>query len=669
MKTDLSRLLSPKSIAVIGGGEWCAAAITQLSRAGFSGDIWPVHPAGGTRNGLACYTSLNELPKEPDAAFIGVNRNATIQTVESLSKADAGGAVCFASGFAEVEDGCVLNDALLEAAGGMPILGPNCYGLINALDGAVIWPDQHGCRPVTSGVAIITQSSNIAINLTMQSRGLPIAYVVTSGNQARLSQADIAMGLLDDDRVTAIGFHIEGFKDLASWEMLARKAREKSIPLLALKTGRSEEAKRATVSHTASLAGAEAGSNALMTRLGIGQVRDVASFLEALKILHVQGPLPHNQIASISCSGGEAALAADLAKDSGLEFPSLTQTQQKGLSQTLGPKVALANPLDYHTYIWRDQRAMTAAFASMLEPHLALTLLIVDFPRSDICDPNDWDCAIEAALAAKQETGQPLAMVSSMSELLPEDVATRLMAGGVVPLNGLKDAMEAIAAVQVVEPLDAELPLLHPNVIPHAITLDEAEAKEALAAYGLKTPNSIKFSRGSPPIELEWTAALKGLGFAHKTENNAVALNLKTIDDVNEAASRMDAKTFLLEEMISDGVAELLVGVTLDPAHGYVLTIGAGGTLTELLQDAQSLLLPTNRMSMKQCLNRLKCAPLLHGYRGKPPADIDAILDAIEAVQAFVVDNPKDVAEVEINPLICTPTRAVAADALIRRRP
>jgi acyl-CoA synthetase (NDP forming) len=296
MSRDLSRLLRPKTIAIIGGGAWCRSVLGQLRKADFPGKIWLVHPKGGVIEGLPVHTSIGDLPEAPDASFVGINRDATIDVVAALSEMGAGGAVCFASGFAEVADGHDLNARLLAAAGDMPILGPNCYGMINAIDGALLWPDQHGLARVEGGVAILTQSSNIAINLTMNRRGLPIAYVVTCGNQAQTTQAEIAAGLLDDPRVTAIGLHIEGFGDIALWQTLARKARDKGVPLIALKVGRSAEAQSATISHTASLAGGDAGAQALLDRLGIARVNDLPTFLETLKLLHAVGPLPSGRI-------------------------------------------------------------------------------------------------------------------------------------------------------------------------------------------------------------------------------------------------------------------------------------------------------------------------------------------------------------------------------------
>ena len=668
MSRDLSRLLRPSSVAIIGGGAWCTSVLDQLTKAAFDGEIWLVHPKGGQIDGRAVFPNLAALPSAPDAAFIGINRDATIQIVAGLSTMNAGGAVCFASGFAEVSDGGDRNAALLTAAGNMPILGPNCYGMINNLDGALLWPDQHGCVPVDSGVAILTQSSNIAINLTMQSRALPISYVVTCGNQAQTTQADIALGLLDDPRVTAIGLHIEGFGNLAKWQNLARVARAKNIPLVAIKVGRSVQAQAATISHTASLAGGDTGAAAFLERLGIARVDDLPTFLETLKILHVTGPLPNGNIATISCSGGEASLAADLSHATQLSFPPLNQTQHNALFAALGPRVALANPLDYHTYIWRDTAAMAAAFCAMIDPVLSLTMLIVDFPRADRCDPSDWDCAVNAALATRAQTGGNVAMVATLPELMPENVATTLLAGGVIPLSGLREALMATQAAITLPAADLDIDVCAAPAAQAGSMITEAAAKIALAAYGLRIPQQ----RTTDTIadidlfDMPFPVVLKGAGIAHKTEAGAVALSLPNAQAVQSAANAMSTKQFLIEEMITGTVAELLIGVVKDPAHGFVLTIGAGGTLTELLQDSASILIPSSKANIKQFLTSLKIHKLLLGYRGGSAADIAGIIDAIMAVQDYVLANVEHLQEIEINPLICTPDAAIAADALIR---
>lgn len=675
MTHDLSRLFRPRSIAVIGGGAWCRHVIAQCRKMGFFGPIWPVHPKADEIEGLPVYRDVADLPQAPDAAFVGVNRHATLDVVAALSARGAGGAVCFASGFleAEAEDAGAagLQARLLEAAGQMPFLGPNCYGFINYLDGALLWPDQHGGRSVDRGVALITQSSNIAINLTMQSRALPLAYVVTAGNQAQTSMAEIGAALLADDRVTALGLHIEGIGDLRAFEALAAQARERGKPIVALKVGKSDEARAATVSHTASLAGGEAGANALLARLGIARVDDLPGFLETLKLLHLTGRLPSNRIASISCSGGEASLAADLGQERGLRFPPLNARQKDDLRAALGPMVALANPLDYHTYIWRDVAAMTRAFAAMVDPQLAITLLIADFPRPDRCDPRDWECVIEAAIAARQQTGGNLGVVATLPELMPEIVADRLAAAGVVPFAGLTEALAACAAASLPLPEPAP-PLCLPTTPVAAVPLTEAEAKRRLSAEGLRVPRAARAATpeaaGDAAAGIGFPVVLKGEGIAHKTEAGAVALNLADRTAVVAAAETMPAHSFLVEEMVTGSVAELLVGVVKDPAHGFVMTLAAGGILTEVLEDSASFLLPATDAMIDAALSRLRIARLLAGYRGAPAADRSAILRAIRAVEAYVLTHAEGLEEIEINPLLCTPVDAVAADALIRRK-
>ena len=284
------RLFRPASIAVF-GGTWAENVIEQCQAHGFAGDIWPVHPSRDAMAGIPCVKSIGDLPGVPDASFIGVNREATIEIVEQLSRREAGGAICFASGFSEAAAEDELAEALqarlLEAAADMPMVGPNCYGFINYVDGAMLWPDQHGGQKVDSGVALITQSSNIAINLTMQQRGLPIAYVLTVGNQAQSSLADLAAAVLDDDRVTALGLHIEGFKDVRAFEALAALAHKKKIPIVALKTGETASSRAALVSHTRSISGDDAASDAFLKRLGIARVRSFNILIETLKVLHL----------------------------------------------------------------------------------------------------------------------------------------------------------------------------------------------------------------------------------------------------------------------------------------------------------------------------------------------------------------------------------------------
>jgi len=650
---------------------------------GFAGELWPVHPTLDEVLGRRCYRSVSDLPSPPDAAFVGVNRISTVEIVRSLSAAGAGGAVCYASGFseavAELADGSDLQQALVGAAGDMPILGPNCYGFINGLDGALLWPDQHGMTRVERGVAILTQSSNIALNLTMQARGLPIAYVVTSGNQAQTSLSDIACGLLSDSRVTALGLHVEGFGDKAALERLAATARQTKKPVVVLKVGKSDQARQATLSHTASLAGGDAVADAVLARLGLGRVETLPALLEALKLLHVAGPLQGAAISSMSCSGGEASLISDAAIGRAVTFRDLEPMQLPRLRGILGDMVALSNPLDYHTFVWGDRARQTEAFTAMFEGGYDLNLVVLDFPRADRCEAADWVTTADAVTAAASATGALAGILATLPENMPEAVADRLIAEGVVPFCGIDEtliAAEVAAGIGHAWRKPPSLPLLDVASVEGAIeTLTEADAKTELDLAGLRTPKGRV--AGSPlqaadcAERLGFPVVLKALGVAHKTEAGAVALNLKDAKAVSEAASKMAATDgFLVEKMIDRPVAELIVGASRDPVFGLSLTLGAGGIFVELLEDSVILPLPTTRSEISEAISRLKIAKLIEGYRGRPKGDLEATVTAVARAADYVVMNAARLEELDINPLMVLPEGhgVTAVDALIRRR-
>ena len=670
----LDRLFRPKSVAVIGGGYWARSIIEQCRKIGFQGAIYPIHPKATDVDGIPVYRTLADLPETPDAAFICVNRNATIDVVRELSQMGAGGAVCFASGFlesqAETQDGASLQAELVSAAGDMPIVGPNCYGFVNYLDQACLWPDQHGGIPVDSGVAIITQSSNIAINLSMHTRALPIAYLMTAGNQAKVSMADLARFVLADPRVTALGLHIEGLGDPNEFLQLAQEAHAMGKGIVAIKVGASDQAQAATISHTASLAGSAAGASAIFERLGVAQVQDLTTFMDTLMVLHHVGPLNGDTVATISCSGGEASLMADLGQAVGVEFPDLIPNQRDALRDALGDKVALANPLDYHTYIWGDGAAMGKCYAAMMLGDQDATILVVDFPRADRCSQSAWDCVIEAAEYAHAQSNRVLILAASLAENMPEYVAERLGALGIPCLNGLRESLEAVkAAAAVGQGIQNDQPLWFSSPSEMSVTLSEAEAKAALAHTGLTVPAArvVSLDDIDNQGDFPFPAVLKAQGLAHKSDAGGVALNLTSLDAVKSAAQHMGRDSFLMEQMITGAVCEILIGVVADPAHGFVLTLAAGGVMTEILKDSTTLVLPVTSQDVTEAFQRLKIAPILNGYRGQPAVDMAALVDAVMSVQSYVQQNMNDVLEVEINPIIATPTTAIAVDALIRR--
>ena len=673
-QSRLRRLFSPKSVAVIGGGVWCRSVIEQLFKIGYKGKIFPVHPSKKEILGLKYFKDLEEVPIEIDASFVGVNRNITIEVIKKLNDLNAGGAVCFASGFLEAEDdkqgSGKLQKSLIEAAGDMPILGPNCYGFINYLDRSVLWPDQHGGKAVDRGVAILTQSSNLAINITMQTRGLPISYIMSVGNQASLGFPEIGMYLLSDPRVTALGLHIEGIGDVRAFEELATKARKLGKSIVVLKVGKSAEARKAAQSHTASLAGNAQGAKSLFKRLGISEVDRLEVLLDTLKIFHLNGPLFSKNVRSLSCSGGEASLVSDLAQEYGIQFPKLEKENISELRSVLGEMVALSNPLDYHTYIWGDVEAMASTFIAMMRGHEGITIIIVDFPRNDNCDPSAWNCVITAAKKAKIVEDKPLALVSTLSENIPEQVSFKLLESNIITLHGLDTALAAISASSSNQKLMNPKPIFLSNPTGKSTLVDEYVAKKSLEKYGLKIPKTEKCLLSDAHFvsdQIGYPVVLKALGSAHKSEMGEVVLNLENKKAVKNASKKISKKNVIIEKMIDDTIVELLIGIVHDPAHGMLLTIGAGGILTEILSDTSSLLLPSREDDVLECFNQLKISKIAKGYRGFSGVDVNQIVDAIMKIQEFVLDNRDKVFEIEINPLLVTSSEVIVADALIRK--
>ena len=673
-QSRLRRLFSPKSVAVIGGGVWCRSVIEQLFKIGYKGKIFPVHPSKKEILGLKYFKDLEEVPIEIDASFVGVNRNITIEVIKKLNDLNAGGAVCFASGFLEAEDdkqgSGKLQKSLIEAAGDMPILGPNCYGFINYLDRSVLWPDQHGGKAVDRGVAILTQSSNLAINITMQTRGLPISYIMSVGNQASLGFPEIGMYLLSDPRVTALGLHIEGIGDVRAFEELATKARKLGKSIVVLKVGKSAEARKAAQSHTASLAGNAQGAKSLFKRLGISEVDRLEVLLDTLKIFHLNGPLFSKNVRSLSCSGGEASLVSDLAQEYGIQFPKLEKENISELRSVLGEMVALSNPLDYHTYIWGDVEAMASTFIAMMRGHDGITIIIVDFPRNDNCDPSAWNCVITAAKKAKIVEDKPLALVSTLSENIPEQVSFKLLESNIITLHGLDTALAAISASSSNQKPMNPKPIFLSNPTGKSTLVNEYVAKKSLEKYGLKIPKTEKCLLSDAHFvsdQIGYPVVLKALGSAHKSEMGEVVLNLENKKAVKNASKKVSEKHVIIEKMIDDAIVELLIGIVHDPAHGMLLTIGAGGILTEILSDTSSLLLPSSEDDVLECFNQLKISKIAKGYRGFSGVDVNQIVDAIMKIQEFVLDNRDKVFEIEINPLLVTSSEVIVADALIRK--
>ena len=674
---NLSRLLNPKSIAFIGGNE-CAIAIRRTLELGFTGKIYAVHPKREELSGIPTLKSADEIPEPVDAAFIAVKNEPTIEVVRTLARKGCGGAVIYAAGFAETGN-TALQQQLLEAASGMPLMGPNCYGFVNTLSKAALWPDETGLEPVPRGVALITQSGNIACNFTMMMRGLPVAAVFSIGNQVDVGMHDMVETLSADPRISAIGLHVEGLPDVAAFARAAAIARKRKVPIVVLKTGRSEQGAKVAMSHTSSLAGADTLYDALFERYGIARMKSVSAFAETLKFLHNGGPIADSRLVSLSCSGGEAALVADMALEKKVSFPAFNAETKPRVAATLNEYVAIDNPLDYHTFIWGQPDKLTATFTEVLKGGFDVGMVILDTPTHPKMKPDSWATTARAMAAAARATGARAAVVASLSEGMPLSLAAELSESGVAPMMGLDDALTAFEAAAFIGRnwARAEEP---PEMLPPIRkgygerVLSEYDAKALLKSYGLAVPDGIRCKASAAAAVAERlgypvTIKVSSDAIAHKTEAGGVALNLRNAGEVEEAAAHLAtlAPDVLVERMVTGVVAELIIGLTSDPQFGTALVIGAGGILTELLKDSVTLILPTTRSEIERALKELKVWTLVEGFRGKS-GDQAAVIKAVEAVAAFANANRGLVEELDVNPLLVLKDGAIAVDALIKMR-
>ena len=795
----LDRVLRPRSLAFVGGK--AAELAVEASRSlGFDGEMWAVNPRR-TLAGLPTFASVGELPGRADAAFVGVGSHAVVEVVRDLAAAGTGAAVCHASGFAETgAAGAALQTDLLQAAAGMALLGPNCYGTLSALTGAALWPDVHGLARCERGVALVSQSGNIAVNLTMQRRGLDVACVMALGNQADVGTAEALEALVADEAVTAVGLVVEAVDDVGRFAAAACSAQQRGVPVVALKLGASKPAGGIAITHTASMVGDDTAYEALFRRVGVHRVHTVPELLDTLAVLCAIGPLKGDRVVSLSCSGGEAALVADRGIAHGVAFPEFAPDHRDRVETALESRVAVTNPLDYHTFIWGDKARLAACFQAVLGasrvtddrpvlsprpptgapvagarpvtgdgpvpmdagPTFDAALLVLDFPAPGL-DRSRWWPTLDAFGASCSAARTPGVVAASMAENLPEEARVRAAELGLAACGDIDTALAALAAaaglgqgagvqvhgsgrldaaagpgrssVRPSRPSDGLMPPVPPgssgfpsassfslssSLGPHdsvgakppgqpprtyvrgetakaehaVAALSEHEAKQHLAAAGIAVPAGRLVSPDEAEAaarEIGFPVVVKAVGMAHKTDAAGVEVGLADPESVAGAARRLastdleadrgsctsdgvdgmagrlasaDGSTVLVESSVTGSVAELLVSVRLAPPVGVLLTVGAGGTLTELLADTTALLLPASPDEIRQALRSLRVWPLLAGHRGRPAGDVDAAVEAIVAVCALVRDDPR-IVEIEINPLIVTPHSAVAVDALM----
>ena len=687
-RENFRRLLKPRHIAFI-GGRYAIIAINEARRRGFDGEMLAVNPTRTDLVGVECVASIEDLPVAPDAVYLAIPADNVVDALRSLSVIGAGGVVCFSAGFKEAGNTQKEKD-LVDATGDMALIGPNCYGIINYIDNSALWSFEHGGWSPGYGAAIITQSGMFSSDITMSQRSLPLAYMVSAGNQAVLGPEDFLEFFAEDPAVRAIGLHLEGLQNIPKFESAALKALSKGKPVVVLKTGSSTIGSELTVSHTGSLSGSAELYEAFFQRVGIISVTNPSQFLETLKLLCIVGAPKGKRVAGFTCSGGGATMLADHAERIDLVFPVVDPKQENDLSALLPDIATVSNPLDYTTPIWGQAEMTHPVFAKAISAIEADTaVLLQDYPAAGLDSSKSFYRADAIAFAeATTEKGLPAIICATLPENMDLETRQLLISKGVAPMQGIHETLNAIQDSANWKEARSYILSEKPEHLLRAIpssekrVLPESEGKDWFKRNSFNVPEGKIVSAqqlGKAANAVGYPVALKMISrrLAHKTEAGAVILNLKDEDSLRLAAAKMksdvaayDAKAvsdlFLVEAMSPNPLAELIINFRQDPQFGAALVLGSGGVLVELLADSATLLLPTRPVEIIRVLKSLRVGRLLEGFRGRPAADIEQVATEIYKLSVTYQKNMKTIAEIEINPLFVYQAEVSAIDVLIQ---
>ncbi|MEO3873842.1 GNAT family N-acetyltransferase [Nonomuraea sp. B12E4] len=669
-RASLERVLSPRSVAVIGASRDERAVghkvIRNLIEVGFCGPIYPVNPNATQIAGLACHS---KVPSGVDLAVVAVPAPQVPQVARDCADAGVAGLVVLSSGFAEAGQHEAESELLsLCRTAGMRLIGPNCLGVINT--GAWLNASFLPCHPVRGCVGLMSQSG--AIGAALLDR-LEVSSFVSVGNKADVSSNDLLEYWEDDDDTGVIAMYLESFGNPRKFARIARRVGRRK-PVLLVKSGRGEAGSRAVRSHTAAAATPDVAVDALTRAAGVIRLDSVPELIDTARLLAAQ-PLPRGRrVVIVGNSGGPQAMAADACERHGLLVPELPS----GLLNA-GVAAALGNPVDL------TAGATAAEIGAAVEalaacPDTDVVLVVYTPPFGDGLDATRQAIASATKTAAKTVLACVVGHDGLIDGRVPSyafpEQATQALAHVVryaewrnrpdepVPAPPPADERTARQIVQ------AEL-TTHPN----GDWLSPAGTARLLGCYGVPLVESVAVdgpeAAAAAASRVGLPAVLKATGPVHKSEVGGVRLHLRSTDEVRQAYHDMSARIgakmtgAIVQPMLSAGV-EIIVGGVNYPAFGPLVMAGMGGVAADLVADRVFRVPPV--VNPHEMLNELRCSPLLHGYRGSPPADVDSLADQIVRIGRLLEDLPQ-IAELDLNPVIVTPDGATTVDARIRVAP
>jgi acetyl coenzyme A synthetase (ADP forming)-like protein len=698
-RAAVGSILEPSSVALVGAsrrpGSVGAEVLRNLVEAGFEGLLYPVNPKAETLAGLPAYPRLAEVPGEVELAVIAVPAAAVVEAAREAAAKGARALLVLSAGFSETgEEGARRERELLAVCReqGMRLVGPNCLGVLNTAPATRLNATFIPRPPPPGNVGFVSQSGALGLALAefAGERRLGVSTFASVGNRADVTGNDFLEYWEGDGRTGVALLYIESFSDPRRFARVARRAGRR-LPIVAVKSGRSAAGARAAGSHTgALLAASDRTVDALFSQSGVVRTETLDELLDVASLLSEQ-PLPNGRrVGIVTNAGGPGIMCADACDAAGLEVPETPPEVRERLAEFTAAEAGLGNPVDLIAAAGAEEYRRAIVELARWE---GIDALIVIFIRPLATTAEDVAAAIAAAVAELPRPIPVQAVFITTGERAPlaeaAGVPTHLAPEGAARALG-KAATYAEwrrrPAAEPAEPAgtggDEVAALIAEALATEREWLSAAECERVLRCYGIATPVARLVrdpaAAGAAAEELGGRVALKahGAGILHKSELGAVAVGLSGAEEVEPAARQMEARLkeqnlypecFLVQQMVEDGT-ELLVGVATDPVFGPVVACGAGGTAVELLGDVALRVCPLTTEDAAEMIRSLQTFPLLTGFRGAAPADLSSLEDLILRVGALA-DTHQEIAELDLNPVLATPTGALAADARIRIAP